>query len=189
MEEQIEKQLKDLLCRHCDGIAGGEPCDIKDTCSVLRDAPGQIDEIYKQDGYRLPNPHKVEADTSKFELTPKEIAQAIFEEDCRLHGITPEEAHSDPDLLMPDGVWDDMKVSPEVSLRMFNKAICKAQVVKVLSLLGPVQLEALGALVNEALGMCSERSPRWRAVVLKLEETLATIAKNQKHQLYRIKEG
>ena len=30
-------------------------------------------------------------------------------------------------------------------------------------------------LANEALGMCSERSPRWRAVVLKLEELLGVI--------------
>ena len=45
-----EQAIRDLLCRHCDGISGGEPCEIKDTCSVLRDAPKQIDEIYHQFG-------------------------------------------------------------------------------------------------------------------------------------------
>lgn len=63
-------------------------------------------------------------------LTSKEIAGAIREEDCRLHGITSEQATKDPELLLPDGVVTDMIVPPEVELRAFNKAICKAQFAK-----------------------------------------------------------
>ena len=34
------------------------------------------------------------------------------------------------------------------------------------------KIEQVKKTINEALGMCSERSPRWRSVVLKLEEVL-----------------
>jgi len=49
-----ENAIRELLCRHCDGIGNADPCEIKGECPVLRDAPGQIDDIYREAGYRLP---------------------------------------------------------------------------------------------------------------------------------------
>lgn len=49
---ELEKKLQELLCRHCNGISGADPCELdKDTCPVLRDAPRQIHQLYREAGY------------------------------------------------------------------------------------------------------------------------------------------
>lgn len=63
----VEKQLKELLCRHCDGISHAESCDIKQTCPVLRGAPKQITKIFTDAGYLPVQEYKLEG------LTDEEI--------------------------------------------------------------------------------------------------------------------
>jgi hypothetical protein len=63
---------------------------------------------------------------SKRLLTDSQISKAIHEAYLEMNGITEAQYQSDPDSFMPDG---DViyRIPDEVALKLFNRAICKAQ--------------------------------------------------------------
>lgn len=64
-------------------------------------------------------------------LTHKEIARTIEIADAHLHGYTEKQCRDNPELLLPDGGVDiDWDIPPELTVKRFNEAICKAQMRK-----------------------------------------------------------
>jgi len=56
-EVSLREQLKELPCRHCDGISGADPCELnKSECPVLKDAPDQILRLVVEAVEGMPEP-------------------------------------------------------------------------------------------------------------------------------------
>jgi hypothetical protein len=59
-------------------------------------------------------------------LSGEQRSEAIFIADCKLHGVDPEVARNNPEMLQPDGQWEDY-IPEEVALSAYNNALCQAQ--------------------------------------------------------------